>query len=148
MTTVVQFSWTRLEGLGLILSALGWGLLAQLPVLFWALTLLYVDFDKYLIAIIGTTAGISIILTVFSCSLVEDWNKSIIPDFKRVISTSLFYAFLFLIGFFMFFFFEPIFPSDFSNLESAQRYFSATAVGLILVVTVTILIYKVRSYFQ
>lgn len=148
MTTVVQFSWTRLEGLGLILSALGWGLLAQLPGLFWALTLLYVDFDKYLIAIIGTTAGISIILTVFSCSLVEDWNKSITPDFKKVISASLFYAFLFLIGFFMFFFFEPIFPSDFSNLESAQRYFSATAVGLVLVVTATVLIYKARSYFQ
>jgi len=148
MTTVVQFSWTRLEGLGLILSALGWGLLAQLPGLFWALTLLYVDFDKYLIAIIGTTAGISIILTVFSCSLVEDWNNSIIPDFKRVISASLFYAFLFLIGFFMFFFFEPIFPSNFSNLGSAQRYFSATAVGLVLVVTATVLIYKAKSYFQ
>jgi hypothetical protein len=148
MTVVVQFSWSRLEGIGLIISALGWAFLTQLPLLFWALTLLYIDINEYLIAIIGTTLGMSIILATLSCSLTEDWNKSVAPDFKRVVSASLFYSFLFFLGFFLFFLFETIFPSEFSNLGSAQRYFSAISAGLGLTGIATLLIHKVKDFFR
>ncbi len=148
MALTVQFSWSRLEGVGLIISAFGWALITQLPVLFWALTLLHIDISDYLIAIIGTTLGISVILTTLSCSLTEDWNTSITPDFKRVITASLFYSFLFLSGFFLFFFFEPIFPSEFSNLGSAQRYFSSITAGLGLTGIVTVLIHKIKDFFR
>ena len=148
MTVAVQFSWSRLEGIGLIISALGWAFATQIPVLFWALTLLYIDINEYLIAIMGTTTGMSIILTTLSCSLTEDWNESVAPDFKRVVSTSLFYSFLYLFGFFLFFLFEPVFPSEISNLGSAQRYFSAIIVGLGLVGIVTVLIHKVKDFFR
>ncbi|MFX0084163.1 MAG: hypothetical protein ACFFAU_00700 [Candidatus Hodarchaeota archaeon] len=148
MAVTVQFSWLRLEGIGLIISAFGWALITQLPVLFWALALLYIDISNFLIAIIGITLGMGIILATLSCSLTEDWNTSIAPDFKRVITASLFYSFLFLLGFFLFFLFEPIFPSEFSNLGSAQRYFSAITVGLGLAGIVTVLIHKVKDFFR
>ncbi|MHA2074080.1 MAG: hypothetical protein ACXACU_09750 [Candidatus Hodarchaeales archaeon] len=157
MNTITPFSWLRIEGIGLIFTALGWGLLTQIPVLFWALTLLYVDFNIFLVTIFGTTISVSIILATLSCSLAEDWNESYQPDIKRIITTSLFYNLIFLIGFFLFFLLETVlfneflienFPLEFIGLNSEQRYLSAIAFGLGLAALLTFAIYKGRNLFK
>ncbi len=148
MTVVVQFSWSRLEGLGLIAAALGWGFLAQIPPTFFAVVLLYFDFETYFIAIGGTILGASVILATITCSLTEDWNDTALPSLKGVTSFSIIFTLIFLSGFFLFFFVEPIFPPELSDLEPGQRYFSAMALALTIVGIATVIIYKVKEFLQ
>jgi hypothetical protein len=147
MTTVVQFSWSRLEGIGLIAVALGWGFFAQFPPTFFALTLLAINLETYLLAICGTIVGSSVILATIACSLAEDWNENNIPTLKNVTTTSFILLLIFLFGFFLFFLLEPLFPPDFSNLDPTQRYFSAMAVALILIGVVTFIVYRTKNFF-
>ncbi|MFX0123034.1 MAG: hypothetical protein ACFFAE_05305 [Candidatus Hodarchaeota archaeon] len=147
MTTVVQFSWSRLEGLGLIATAIGWGFLAQFPPTFFTLTFLNINLEQFFLAIGGTILGSSIILATLACSLAEDWNESTVPTLKSVTTSSLILSLIFLIGFFSFFLAEPLFPPDFSNLDPTQRYFSAMTLTLTLISVVTFLIYKAKSFF-
>lgn len=147
MTSVVQFSWSRLEGLGLIAVALGWGFFAQFPPTFFALTLLAINLEIYLLAVCGTIFGSSIILATIACSLAEDWNENDIPNLKSVTTTSFILLIIFLSGFFLFFLLEPLFPPDFSNLDPTQRYFSAMTLALILIGAVTFIIYKTKNFF-
>ncbi len=146
MAAVVQFSWSRLEGLGLIAAALGWGFLAQIPPTYFALTLLYLNPMTYFFALWGTILGSSIILATISCSLAEDWNDSTIPTLKRVTTSSLIFILIFTSGFFLFFFIEPFFPPEYSNLVATQRYFSAMSLALTLVGGVTFSFYKTKDF--
>ncbi|MFW9905746.1 MAG: hypothetical protein ACFFFH_15540 [Candidatus Thorarchaeota archaeon] len=147
MTTVVQFSWSRLEGLGLIAVALGWGFLAQFPPVFFTLTLLGIDLETYFLPICGTIFGSSVILATIACSLAEDWKENNIPTLKSVSTTSFILLIIFHFGFFLFFLLEPFFPPDFSNLDPTQRYFSAMALALILIGVITFIIYKSKNFF-
>ncbi|MHA2243335.1 MAG: hypothetical protein ACXADY_00035 [Candidatus Hodarchaeales archaeon] len=148
MTTAVQFSWSRLEGLGLIVVALGWGFLAQLPQTYFTLTLLYLDLETYFIAIGGTVLGTSIILATISCSLAEDWNDSTLPNLKSVTTSSFLLTLILISGFFLFFFVEPFFPPEFKDLVPTQRYFSAMTLALTLVGVTTIIVYKTKNLFN
>lgn len=157
MTTVTPYSWLQIEGIGLLITSLAWGLLTQIPILFWVFTLLYLDINTFLVAIFGTTIGVSIILTTLSCSLAEDWNEENQPDMKNIVTASLFYNLLFLLGFFMFFlletyfineFLSKTFPLEFIGLNSEQRYLSAISFGLGLPALVTFAIYKIRNFFR
>ncbi|MFX0183976.1 MAG: hypothetical protein ACFE95_12910 [Candidatus Hodarchaeota archaeon] len=147
MTTVVQFSWRRWEGLGLITAALGLGLAAQIPPVFFALALLYFDLEKYALAMIGTVLGASIILATISCSIAEDWNPSDIPTLKTVITSACLFVLVFLCGFFVFFVMQPFFPPEFTELDPTQRYFSAMTLALSLVGLFTAFIYKSKGFF-
>ncbi|MFX1517026.1 MAG: hypothetical protein ACFFC6_12050 [Promethearchaeota archaeon] len=147
MTAVVQFSWSRLEGLGLIAVALGWAIIAQFPLTFFALTFLAINIEVYLIAIMGTIFGSSIILATIACSLAEDWNETVIPNLKSVTTSSLILLIIFLAGFFVFFLLEPFFPPEFTNLDPTQRYYSAMAIALTLIGVATFIIYKVKNFF-
>ncbi|MFX0015589.1 MAG: hypothetical protein ACFFB2_11595 [Promethearchaeota archaeon] len=147
MTTAVQFSWRRLEGLGLIIVALGWGFLAQFPPAFFALTLLYFDLETYFIAFFGTLIGTSIILATISCSLTEDWDDSTIPTLKSITTFSMILTLIFLGGFFLFFILEPFFPPEFTNLVPSQRYFSAITLSLAIIGITTFFIYKTKKFF-
>lgn len=148
MTTAPQFSWSRLEGLGLIAAALGCGFLAQLPPTYFALSLLYLNLETFFIALIGTLLGSCIILATISCSLAEDWNDFIEPNLKNVTTFSFFFTLVYIGGFFLFFLFEPIFPPEFTNLVPSQRYFSAIALALTSVGIITFLTYKFKKFFQ
>ena len=147
MTAAVQFSWSRLEGLGLIATALGWGLFAQFPPTFFALTLLTINLEQYFLAICGTIFGSCVILATLACSLAEDWRDLAIPTMKSVTTTSIILLLIFICGFFIFFIVEPFFPPDFTNLDPMQRYFSAMALALILIGVVTFTIYKTKNFF-
>ncbi|MFX1285272.1 MAG: hypothetical protein ACFFB5_16590 [Promethearchaeota archaeon] len=147
MVTVVQFSWSRLEGLGLIAVALGLGFLAQLPPVFFTFALLYLDIEKYSIAMIGTTLGTTIILATISCSLAEDWDDTTVPNLKSVTTSSLSLIFIFIFGFFLFFLLEPFFPPEFADLDPTQRYFSAMALALTLDGLFTVMVYKAKTIF-
>ena len=148
MATAVQFSWSRLEGLGLIAAALGWGFLAQLPPTYFTLTLLYFNLETYFIAMCGTLLGTSIILATISCSLTEDWNDSTIPNLKSVTTSSLFLTSIFISGFFLFFLVEPFFPPDFKDMVPTQRYFSAMTLALTLVGVATFIVYRIKNLFN
>ncbi len=148
MATAVQFSWSRLEGLGLIAAALGWGFLAQLPPTYFTLTLLYFNLETYFIAMGGTLLGTSIILATISCSLTEDWNDSTIPNLKSVTTSSLFLTSIFISGFFLFFLVEPFFPPDFKDMVPTQRYFSAMTLALTLVGVATFIVYRIKNLFN
>lgn len=148
MATATQFSWSRLEGLGLISAALGCGFLAQLPPTYFTLSLLYLNLETYFIALIGTLIGTSIILATISCSLAEDWDDFNIPNLKNVITFSFFFALVYIGGFFLFYILEPIFPPEFTNLVPSQRYFSAIALALTSVGVITFLIYIFKKFFQ
>jgi hypothetical protein len=148
LTTVVQFSWFRLEGLSLIGITLGIGFLIQIPTIFFALVLLFLNLEQFFIAFFGTIIGSSIIQAAISCSTAEDWFPSETPSLKTVATTSIFFAIVFIIGFFSFFVLETIFPPEISDLSPTQRYFSAMALALLLVGLITVLIYRVRSYFE
>ncbi|UCG90125.1 MAG: hypothetical protein JSU57_06630 [Candidatus Heimdallarchaeota archaeon] len=147
MTTVVQFSWSRLEGLGLIAVTLGWGFIAQLPPIFFTLALLHFNLEEYFIALTGTILGTSIILATISCSFAEDWDDSTAPTLKSVTTSSFSLTFIFICGFFLFFLLEPFFPPEFTNLDSAQRYFSAMTLALTLIGIFTFIVYKAKSLF-
>jgi hypothetical protein len=148
MTSVIQFSWSRLEGIGLIIASLGIGLMAQIPPILFALILLYLDFEKYFIAISGTILGSSIILATISCSIVEDWDESSIPELKSIITISLAYLVFFLLGFFSFFLIEQFLPPEAANISPEQRYFSAMAIALFIVGIITVAIYKGKTFFR
>lgn len=148
MTAVVQFSWLRLEGLGLIAVALGWAFITQLPIIFFALTFLVINLEVYFLAICGTFFGSSVILATIGCSLAEDWNETTIPTLKSVTTSSLILSMIFIIGFIVFFLLEPFFPPDFSNLDPTQRYYSAMTLALILIGVATFIIYKTKNFLN
>lgn len=148
MTTAITFSWLRLEGLGLITVALGLGLSVQLPAVYFALILLFLNLDQYFIALSGTIIGVSVILATISCSISEDWHDSDIPTIHKVISWSTFFSFIYLVGFFLFFILETYFPPEYRNLVPEQRYLSAITLALILIGISSFVIYKTKHFFK
>lgn len=148
MSNTAQFSWTRLEGIGLIITALGITLLSQLPPTYFAFMVLNFDFDIYFLAMIGTILGSTIIITSIACSLTEDWDETRLPSLRTTVNLSLAVTILFLFGFFIFFIMQSNFPVEFQNLDSNQRYLSAYATGLTLVAIITTAFYKLRAYFS
>ena len=100
MSNISNFSWTRFEGIGLIITALGISLLSQLPPTYFAFMLLNYDFDIHFIAMIGTIIGSSIIIASIACSLTEDWDESRIPSLRSIVNTSLILVLIFLFGYF------------------------------------------------
>ncbi|MHA1237302.1 MAG: hypothetical protein ACTSR4_00140 [Candidatus Hodarchaeales archaeon] len=148
MNNASQFSWTRLEGIGLIITALGITLLSQLPPTYFAFMVLNFDFDIYFLAMIGTILGSTIIITSIACSLTEDWDETQLPSLRTTVNLSLTVTIIFLFGFFIFFILQSNFPAEIQNLDSSQRYLSAYATGLTLVAIITIAFYKLRAYFS
>ncbi len=149
MSTPTYFSWTRLEGIGLITTALGIAFLFQLPSIFFSFLLLQFDINTYFISMIGVVVGTSIILTALSCSLSEDWNELETPTLQYIVSSSLIIASIFIIGFFTFFILlQPNFPPEISELSANQRYLSAHFTGLTFVAIFIAFFYKVRVYFK
>ena len=148
MNNASQFSWTRLEGIGLIITALGITLLSQLPPTYFAIMVLNFDFDIYFLAMIGTILGSTIIITSVACSLTEDWDDTQLPSLRTTVNLSLTVTIIFLFGFFIFFILQSNFPAEIQNLDSSQRYLSAYATGLTLLAIITIAFYKLRSYFS
>ena len=148
MASVVQFSWSRLEGIGLIITALGISIISQLPLVYFAFTLLFLDFTEFFIAMVGTFIGTTIILATISCSITEDWNELVIPSMKRIASVNILFAIIYFVGFFSFFLVEPLFPPEMSDLTGMQRYFSATTLALIVIGITTILAYRGRRFFR
>ncbi len=148
MSNISNFSWTRLEGIGLIITAVGITLLSQLPPTYFAFMLLNFDFDIHYLAMVGTIIGSTIIIVSISCSLTEDWDNSRLPSLRSTVNASLIVALIFLIGFFIFFILQPSFPLEIRDLDSNQRYLTAYVTGLMLVGLITIAFYKFRSYFS
>ncbi len=148
MSNFSNFSWTRLEGIGLIITALGITLLMQLPPTYFAFMLLTFNFDIHFLSMIGTIIGSSIIITSIACSLTEDWDDSRIPSLRTTINASLIVTLIFIFGFFIFFILQPSFPLEIRELDANQRYLSAYATGLILVAITTAAFYKLRAYFS
>ncbi len=148
MSNTSNFSWTRLEGIGLIFTALGITLLSQLPPTYFAFMVLNFDFDIYFLAMIGTIIGSTIIITSIACSLTEDWDETHLPSLRTTVNFSLTVTTIFLFGFFIFFIMQSNFPAEIQNLDSSQRYLSAYATGLTLLAIITIAFYKLRSYFS
>ena len=148
MSTISKFSWTRLEGLGIILTALGIALLSQLPPTYFAFMLLNYNFDLYSLAMIGTILGTTIVITTIACSLTEDWDEERFPSLRNTINTTLIIVTIFLFGFFLFFILQPNFPVELRELDPNQRYLSAYTTGLTLVFALTIAFYKLRNYFK
>jgi len=147
MSNITQFSWTRLEGIGLIITALGIALLSQLPPTYFAFMQLNFDFDIHFLTMIGIIIGATIIITSITCSLTEDWDESHVPSLRTITTTSLIVALIFLFGFFIFFIFQSNFPEEISDLNSNQRYLSAYTAGLTLVAIISLAFYKLRAYF-
>ena len=148
MSNISNFSRTRLEGIGLIITAVGITLLSQLPPTYFAFMLLNFDFDIHYLAMIGTIIGSTIFIVSISCSLTEDWDNSRLPSLRSTVNASLIVALIFLFGFFIFFILQPSFPLEIRDLDSNQRYLTAYAIGLTLVGLITIAFYKFRSYFS
>ncbi|MHA1214925.1 MAG: hypothetical protein ACTSR2_06185 [Candidatus Hodarchaeales archaeon] len=148
MTATVQFSWNRLEGIGLILVSLGISLLVQLPLAFFALVYLHFNLETSFIAMLGTLIGTGTLLTTLSCSIAEDWDENNSPSLRRVSSFSIFFALLLFFGFFAFFLLLPFFPEELSSLTAEQQYFLAIASGLVLIALTTYLIYKGKTIFR
>ena len=148
MSNISNFSWTRIEGIGLIITALGISLLSQLPPTYFAFMLLNYDFEVHFIAMIGTILGSCIFITSIACSLTEDWDESHIPSLRSTVNISLILVMIFLFGFFIFFIIQPSFPLELRVLDSNQRYLAAYATGLILVGIIAFAFYKLKSYFS
>lgn len=148
MSTISLFSWTRMEGIGLILSSLGIALISQIPPTFFAFQLLEFDLELYFLTIAGVILGTVIFLTAVSCSLTEDWDKSTSPTLKSVITTSFLITFLFTLGFFIFFVLQPSFPPELRVLDTNQRYLAAYTTGLSLIIILLALFYKGRAFFS
>ncbi len=151
MTSVVQFEWNRLEGIGLIITALGWAIIAQIPVLYWGIILLNLDLNEYLLGVIGTTFGVAIILATLACTFAEEWNPSEVPTLKKVVTFSSFFILLFLIIFFGFFIIvEGLIPRGLigEGLNPEQRYFSAIFLGLATIAILTYAYYKLKHFFR
>ena len=147
-TSVTQFSWRRLEGIGLILAAIGIALLSQLPSTFFAFLLLHFDFENNVISMIGIIFGTTLILAAISCSLSEDYYPTVAPSLKSIFNSSFIISLLFIVGFFVFFILQPNLPPEIRTLTPNQRYFTANFSGLALVTIFTIIFYRGRTYFK
>ena len=149
MSTITQFSWTRMEGIGLIATALGIAFLFQLPVLFFNFLLLQFDLNSYLFTLVGVVLGTSIILTAISCSLSEDWDTSKAPTLQYTVSSSLVIVLLFITGFFFFIMLlQPNLPLDIREMSTNQRFLTGYATGLIFVAVFVAFFYKGREFFK
>ncbi|MHA2107528.1 MAG: hypothetical protein ACW99R_07500 [Candidatus Hodarchaeales archaeon] len=148
MSTISNFSWTRMEGIGLILTALGIAIISQIPSTFFVLYWLEFDLDSYLLTMTGVVLGTTILLTTISCSLTEDWDKSKFPTLKTIINTSLILTFLSIFGFFIFFVLQPSFPPEMRELDINQRYLAAQVLGLTLIAILMVIFYKGRAFFS
>ncbi len=148
MNSVVQFSWSRLEGIGLIGIALAIGLAIQIPTTFFALVLLFFDLNEFYISLIGTIIGNAIILGTVICSITEDLTEGIVPNMKRLIGVGIVISVIFLVSYFSFFFLESFLPPELSNLTPEQRYFSATGLAIISMGLTTLIVYKGRKILK
>ena len=151
MTSVVQFEWSRLEGIGLIITSLGWALIAQIPILYWGIILLNLDLNEYFLGVIGTVLGVAIILATLSCTFAEEWIPSEVPTLKKVVAFSSFFILLFLTIFFSFFIIiEGLIPTGLigEGLNPEQRYFSAIFLGLAVIGVLTFAYYKLKHFFR
>ena len=148
MSTISHFSWTRMEGIGLILTSLGIALISQIPPTFFTLNLLEFDLEAYFLTMVGVIVGTIILLTAISCSLTEDWDDSKSPTLKIILNFSLIITFLFILGFFIFFVLQPSFPPEIRNLETNQRYLAAYTTGLSLIAILLVIFYKGRAFFN
>lgn len=147
-TSVTQFSWRRLEGLGLILASIGISLLSQLPSTFFAFLLLHFDFNTHFISMIGIIFGTTLILASVACSFTEDYYPAVAPSLKSVLSSSFIISSFFIVGFFIFFILQPNLPPEMRILTPNQRYFVANFSGLALVTMFIAIFYKGRTYFK
>ncbi|MHA1978321.1 MAG: hypothetical protein ACW98F_14455 [Candidatus Hodarchaeales archaeon] len=148
MSTISHFSWTRIEGLGLIFTSLGIALLSQIPTTYFALYWLEFDLELYFLTMGGVIFGTIILLTAISCSLTEDLDKSISPTIRSITNMSLILTFLFVLGFFIFFVLQPNFPPEMRDLDTNQRYLAAYTTGLSLIAVLMFIFYKGRAYFS
>lgn len=148
MSTISHFSWTRMEGIGLILTSLGIALISQIPPTFFTLNLLEFDLEAYFLTMVGVIVGTIILLTAISCSLTEDWDDSKSPTLNTILNFSLIITFLFILGFFIFFVLQPSFPPEIRNLETNQRYLAAYTTGLSLIAILLVIFYKGRAFFN
>ncbi|WP_455139985.1 hypothetical protein [Candidatus Hodarchaeum mangrovi] len=148
MNTTVQFSWIRLEGLGLIIASLGISFFIQIPLVYFSLVNLNYDPVTNFFALTGTVIGVSIILTSLACSIAEDWDTNVIPSYKRVTTTSIILTILYFIGYFVFFMLQPFFPLEFQGLDPQQQFLTATTLGLSLIALFTLVIYKGKNFFR
>lgn len=149
-SSVVQFSWSRLDGVGLILAAFGFSLLAQIPLAFFALILLNFDLETHVVAMTGSILGISIVLTTIICSLSEDWwthPSASPPTLQRIISLTILFVLIFFGGFLLFFFAEPFFPLEISELSAFQRFFSSYFFALILIGVFILGVNRIKDFF-
>ena len=149
MSTITQFSWTRMEGIGLIATALGIAFLFQLPVIFFNFLLLQYDINTQYITLVGVVLGTSIILAVISCSLSEDWNSLKAPNLQYTVSTSLILASLFIFGFFFFIMLlQPNLPPDIREMSTNQRFLVGYTTGLSFVAIFVVIFYKGRDFLK
>jgi hypothetical protein len=151
MSTVVQFSWSRLDGIGLILAAFGLTLVAQIPLTLFALILLNFELETYFIAMTGTILGGSIVLTTIVCTISEDWwiqPSATPPTLQRVLTLTIVFILIFLGGFLLFFIVEPSFPPEIRALSAFQRFFSAYFSALILIGVLILGVNRIRQFFS
>ncbi len=147
-TTVTQFSWRRLEGVGLILTSIGVALFSQIPSTFFALILLDYNIETNFISMIGVLIGTTLILTAVSCSFTEDYHPTVSPTLKSVLNSSFIFSTLFITGFFVFFIIQPNLPPDMRTLDPDQRFYIAILSGLTLIALFAVIFYKGRAYFK
>ncbi|MFW9778303.1 MAG: hypothetical protein ACFFE8_05565 [Candidatus Heimdallarchaeota archaeon] len=150
MTSLVQFSWSRLDGIGLILAVFGLTLAAQIPLSLFALLILNFEFSTHVIAMTGSILGGSIVMTTIICTISEDWwiqPSPTPPTLQRVLSLTLLFIFLFFGGFLVFFFMEPFFPPEISEISPFQRFFSAYLFALTLIGILIIVVNRIRRFF-
>ena len=148
MDTTVQFSWTRLEGLGLIIASLGISFFIQIPLVYFALVNLHYDPVANFFSLTGIIFGVTIIIAALACSIAEDWDINIVPSFRRVITTSIILTIIYFIGYFVFFMLKPFFPVELQGLDAQQQFLAAITVGLSLIGLFTIVIYKGKNFFK
>ena len=148
MSTISNFSWTRKEGIGLILTALGIALVSQIPPTYFTLFWLEFDLERYFLTMVGVIIGSIILLAAISCSLTEDWDNSISPTIRSIANSSFILTFLFIFGFFIFFVLQPNFPPEMRELDANQRYLAAYTTGLSLIAIVLVIFYKGRAFIS
>ncbi|MFW9855859.1 MAG: hypothetical protein ACFFFG_12415 [Candidatus Thorarchaeota archaeon] len=151
MTSVVQFSWSRLDGIGLILVVFGLTLVAQIPLSLFALLILNLEFSTYFIAMTGSILGGSIVITTIVCTISEDWwiqPSAAPPTLQRVLSLTILFMLLFFGGFLLFFLTEPFFPPEISALSPFQRFFSAYFLAFTLIGTFIIVANRIKRFFR
>lgn len=150
MASVVQFSWSRLEGIGLIAAAFGLSLLAQIPLAFFALILLSFELETHIIAMTGSIIGVSIVLTTVICSMSEDWRtppSASPPTLQQILSLSILFVLILFGGFLLFFIVEPFFPAEIRELSAFQRFFSAYFMGLVWIGVFILGVNRIRTFF-